>query len=104
MLANMDLKSKQPPTPPLHAVKPNSNVLFKRLGDETVLFHLETDRFYELNGTAARFWELLHAGCDVAEIRERMLQEFAVNPDQFASEADTLLAFLTQEDLVSVDE
>jgi hypothetical protein len=102
MIADMDLKSKQP-TPP-HAVKPNSNVLFKRLGDETVLFHLQTDRFYELNGTAARFWELLHAGCDVAEIRERMLQEFEVDPDQFTGEADTLLAFLTQEDLVSIDE
>jgi len=102
MLANMDLESKQPT--PLHAVKPNSNVLFKRLGDETVLFHLETDRFYELNGTAARFWELLHAGCDVAEIRERMLQEFEVDPDQFTGETDTLLALLTKEDLVSVDE
>jgi len=102
MLANMDLKVKQ--QTPLNAVKPNSNVLFKRLGDETVLFHLETDRFYELNGTAARFWELLHAGCDVAEIRDQMIQEFEVDPDQFAGEAETLLAFLTQEDLVSVDE
>jgi len=83
-------------------VKPNSNVLFKRLGDETVLFHLDTDRFYELNGTAARFWELLHAGCDVAEIRERMLHEFEVDPDQFAGETETLLASLMQEDLVSV--
>ena len=98
----MDLKSKQPM--PLNAVKPNANVLFKRLGDETVLFHLETDRFYELNGTAARFWELLHSGCDVGEIRERMIQEFEVDPEQFATEAETLLAFLSQEDLVSVDE
>src|SRR5882672_6999182 len=102
MSANMDLKSKQPG--PLEAVKPNSNVLFKRLGDETVLFHLETDRFYELNGTAARFWELLHAGCDIAEIRDQMIQEFEVDPEQFAGEAETLLTFLAQEDLVSVDE
>lgn len=98
----MDLQSKKPM--PLNAVKPNANVLFKRLGDETVLFHLDTDRFYELNGTAARFWELLHSGCDVAEIRERMLQEFEVDPDQFAGEAETLLASLMQEDLVSVNE
>lgn len=102
MLANMDVKSNQ--QPPLTTVKPNSNVLFKRLGDETVLFHLETDRFYELNGTAARFWELLHAGCDIAEIRDQMIQEFEVDPEQFAGEAETLLTFLTQEDLVSVDE
>ncbi len=98
----MDLQSKKPMLP--KAVKPNSNVLFKRLGDETVLFHLDTDRFYELNGTAARFWELLHAGCDVPEIRERMLQEFEVDPDQFAGEAETLLGSLMQEDLVSVNE
>ena len=98
----MDLKSKPPI--PLNAVKPNSNVLFKRLGDETVLFHLDTDRFYELNGTAARFWELLHDGCDIDEIRDRMLQEFAVDPDQFASETDTLLALLTKEELVTIDE
>ena len=98
----MDQKSKQP-TPPL-PLKPNANVLFKRLGDETVLFHLETDRFYELNGTAARFWELLHAGCDVTEIQERLLQEFEVDPVQLASEIETLLASLTQEDLVSENE
>ncbi len=85
----MDLQSKNPML--LTSVKPNSNVLFKRLGDETVLFHLDTDRFYELNGTAARFWELLHAGCDVAEIRERMLHEFEVDPDQFAGETETLV-------------
>lgn len=98
----MDLKSRE--QAPLNAVKPNSNVLFKRLGDETVLFHLDTDRFYELNGTAARFWELLHEGCDLAEIRNQMVQEFEVDPDQFAGEAETLLAFLTKEDLVSLDE
>jgi len=98
----MDQESKETTAP--HGVKPNSNVLHKRLGDETVLFHLETDRFYELNGTAARFWELLHAGCGDAEIREQMLKEFEVDPDQFAGEADTLLAFLTKEDLVVIDE
>jgi hypothetical protein len=98
----MDVKSKQP-TPPLTR-KTNANVLFKRLGDETVLFHLETDRFYELNATAARFWELLHAGCEVTEIRERLLQEFNVDPVQLDSEVETLLASLKQEDLVSGNE
>ena len=102
MLVNMDLKSKQPTPPP--SPKPNSNVLFKRLGDETVLFHLDTDRFYELNSTAARFWELLHSGCDVPEIRERLLQEFEVDPEKLNGEIDTLLASLKQEDLIAGNE
>jgi len=98
----MSLKLNQPT--PLQTVKPNLNVLFKRLGDEIVLFHLDTDRFYELNGTAARFWELLHGESDVAEIRKQMLQEFEVDPDQFTGETETLLALLREQDLVSIDE
>ena len=85
-------------------MKPNPNVLFKRLGDEMVLFHLDTDHFYELNGTAARFWELLHQGRDAAEVREQMLQEFAVNPEEFAGEAEAFLESLREEDLICADE
>lgn len=85
-------------------VKPNPNVLFKRLGDEMVLFNLDTDHFYELSGTGARFWELLNAGHDPAYVREQMLHEFAVDSDQFANEAEALLASFQRENLVSPDE
>ena len=85
------------------AVKANPNVIFRRLGEDIVLFHLGSDRFYELNGTAARFWELLNAGQDDAQIRERMLAEFAVDPEQLAGEAEALLDCLRQEGLISVD-
>jgi len=87
------------------SVKLNPNVLFRRLGeDEMVLFHLETDRFYELNGTAARFWELLHQSQDVAQIHQQMMGEFAVDGDRFQDEAEALLSSLKREDLISVDE
>jgi hypothetical protein len=85
-------------------MKPNPNVLFKRLGDEMVLFHLDSDHFYELNGTAARFWELLHEAGDADQARERMLGEFAVDPAQLAGEVDAFLASLRKENLVSLDE
>ena len=85
------------------ALKPNANVLFRRLGDEIVLFHLGSDRFYELNGTAARFWELLDAGNDATQIQEKMLSEFEIDSEQFASEAEALLESLRQENLI-VDE
>lgn len=88
----------------LPAAKPNPNVIFRRIGDEVVLFHLESDRFYELNGTAARFWELLNSGNDAGQIREKMLEEFTVTPQQFAAEAADLLNSLQQEDLISFDD
>jgi hypothetical protein len=82
------------------SLKPNPNVLFKRLGDEIILFHLETDRFYELNGTAARFWELIAGGHDPAQVRQQIMKEFAVEAEQFDAEAKTFLASLKQEDLL----
>src|ERR1700682_139620 len=85
-------------------MKPNPNVLFKRLGDEMVLFHLDTDHFYELNGTAARFWELLHEMSDAEQARERMLEEFGVDPDQLAGEVEAFVTSLRNENLVSSDE
>jgi hypothetical protein len=85
-------------------MKPNPNVLFKRLGAEMVLFNLDTDHFYELNDSAARFWELLNAGQDAAQVSEQMLNEFEVDPDQLAREAEALLASFRQEGLVTSDE
>jgi hypothetical protein len=88
----------------LSNVKPNPNVIFRRLDDQIVLFHLESDRFYELNSTAARFWELLNEGHDDAHVEERMLAEFAVDREQLSAEAEALLQSLKQENLISVDE
>ena len=98
----MSAKSEHLPIP--LAVRPNPNVIFRRVGDEIVLFHLETDRFYELNGTAARFWELLSAEDNATEVYERMLEEFAVDRVQLTREARVLLTSLRQEGLISTDE
>lgn len=89
---------------PFQSVKPNPNVIARRLGDEVVLFHLDSDRFYELNGTAARFWELLSEQESSAQVYEAMLKEFNVGRDQLAAEADALIASLRQENLVTSDE
>ena len=85
-------------------MKTNPNVLFRRLGDDVILFHLETDRFYELNGTASRFWELISAGHDAALVRQQMLEEFELSSEEFDAEAEAFLTSLKQEDLVSNDE
>jgi len=98
------MSSKSKISPALPSVKPNPNVIFRRLGDEMVLFHLETDHFYELNGTAARFWELLCEQGGGRNISEKMLAEFEVGPEEFANQVEALLASLKKENLVTVDE
>jgi hypothetical protein len=98
------MPGKSKPLESLLSVKPNPNVIFRRLGDEMVLFHLVTDRFYELNGTAARFWELLCEPQGGAGVQEQMTAEFAVDPEELAKETEALLTSLKKEDLVTLDE
>ena len=49
---------------------PNPDVVSRRLGDDTVLVHLKTNRIFALNPTGARFWELLLEGMNRGEIEQ----------------------------------
>ncbi len=69
-----------------------------------MLLHLESNRFFELNRTAARLWELLASGCNRAQLEQQMLQEFEVDPTQLAREIDGLLATLSAQELISPHE
>ena len=39
--------------------QPSADVIAHPMGQETVLLHLETSRFFELNRTGTRLWQLL---------------------------------------------
>ena len=80
------------------------NVVAKRLGDALVLVHLDTNRIYELNSTAARLWELCAAGCDLTQILVQMGEEFDVQEPQLRAEIETMLALFRSNHLVSVEE
>jgi hypothetical protein len=79
------------------------NVLAKRVDNEIVLVHLETNRIYELNRTAASLWELLGTGLTPAELEQRMALEFDVEREQLAHEIDELLRQFASEQLIRTD-
>lgn len=76
------------------------DVVAERVGDSVVLVHLETNRIYELNPTAARVFELLREGKDRAAIEAVLLEEFAVEPAALAANLDVLLAELRRQELL----
>lgn len=82
-------------------LRPDDDVVSRRLEDEVVLVHLRTDRIYSLNETGARLWELLREGCSPVEIEQRILEEFEGERKQVREEIDRLLSLLTREGLVS---
>ena len=83
-------------------LKVNPDVLFQRLENDAVLLHMKTDRFYNLNRTGTRFWELLSEGHDLVHIQEQMLREFDVEPAALEQEIKDMIVSLQKEDLISV--
>lgn len=85
-------------------LRPNPEVIVQNMGDTVVLLHLGTDRFYELNRTGARAWELISSGYDLIQIQEQILLEFDVNADQLANELESILTSMKDEKLVIPDD
>ncbi len=78
----------------------NPAVVARRVGAETVLVHLETNRIYGLNETAGRLWELTQAGVAPELIPSRLQGEYQVDESELRREVETTLEQLIQNDLV----
>jgi len=76
------------------------DVLARRLGEETILINLRTERTFALNRTGSRFWELLQPANTLDGIRRQLLGEFDVAPDALSEEIRRLAAQLAAEGLV----
>ena len=91
------------PLAPGSKLRPDPNVLAKRVDDEIVLVHLESNRIYELNRTAAFLWDALAAGSTRAELEERIALEFDVARGELTREIDELLGQFTSEQLIRTE-
>ena len=80
--------------------QPSNEVLSRRVGDEIVLVHLQTNQIHGLNRTAARFWELLEEGQGRSAIVERLRSEFEVGEEELEAEIDELLGSLRAKGLI----
>ena len=96
-----DLTKREAPFSSLR-LRPGLDVLSQRYDDSVVLLNLGTDRFFHMNRTAARFWELLSEGYNPGQIFEAMSREFDIAEPQLAAEMTTLIAELRAENLVTV--
>lgn len=91
-------------TLPNFNVRPNPSVMGQPLEVSYLLFHLETDDFYETNRTLHQFWELLHKGYTTSQIYEQLLNDYEVEPERLAREIHDILETLIREQLVIVDD
>jgi hypothetical protein len=78
------------------------NQVSSDLGGEAVILHLTSGTYYSLNEVGALIWSLLQQPREVREIRERVLAEYEVDPDQCAADLHKLLETLAREGLIEI--
>lgn len=87
-----------PALPPRLVVPPD--VVFREVGGEAVILDLSTERYYGLDATGTRIWQLVAEDGSVAGVRRRMLEEFEVDAEELDRDLEELLGKLLAEGLL----
>ena len=78
------------------------NLLTQTLGDELVILNLNDEKYYTLNGTGLRMWQLLTGGMTVDETIQALLAEYEVEEAVIRSDLDNFIQYLQERSLVDV--
>lgn len=81
-------------------LSPNPSVVSRRVADEIVLVHLDSNRIYSLNRTAARLWELVALGTTVQEAEAQLSTEYDIAPAELSREIEACVTKLLAEELL----
>lgn len=80
-------------------IEPSPGVVFQTLGDEAVLYDLDTETFFALNETSTRMWHLLSDGAEPATVCTAICDEYAVEADRVRSDLEAFIAQLVDRGL-----
>lgn len=73
------------------------------LSGEAVILNLQTGVYYGLNPVGARVWELVQTPRTIPEIRDFLVNEYAVDPDSCERDLRSLLDELVARKLIQID-
>ena len=65
----------------------SDSIVFRKIADEVILVPIrqnvgDLESIYTLNETGARIWELIDGKIKVGEIKEKLIEEFEVTPEE----------------------
>src|SRR5579863_1554672 len=78
------------------------HVLVRFLDREAVLLNLETERYFGLDETGTRMWQVVTAAPRIDAAYEELLAEFEVEPEELRSNFAELLKRLMDNGLLEV--
>lgn len=78
------------------------HVLIRHLDGESVLLNLETEKYFGLDATGTRMWQLVTAAPTVDAAYAQLLEEFEVEPELLRTHLTELLNRLLENGLLSL--
>jgi hypothetical protein len=85
----------------MRAVIP-AHVLIRQLDGESVLLNLESERYFGLDATGTRMWELVTTQPCIASAIEKLQEEYEVEPEILRTHLTELLSGLVENGLLQV--
>ena len=78
------------------------DVMFRTVGDESVLLHLKTETYLGLDPVGTRMWTLLTQSDSIEDAYQTLLREYDVESGQLRRDLEDFVAKLVENDLVSL--
>ena len=79
-----------------------THVMVRFLDSESVFLNLETERYFGLDRTGTRIWQLVTAAPSIEGAYEQLLGEFEVQPEVLRGDLLNLLGRLVENDLLQI--
>jgi hypothetical protein len=79
-----------------------AHVLVRYLDKESVLLNLETEKYFGLDETGTRMWQLITASPCIDSAYQELLAEFDVEPELLRANLTDLLSRLVESGLLQV--
>jgi hypothetical protein len=79
-----------------------AHVLIRHLEGESVLLNLESERYFGLDATGSRMWELVTTSPSIDAAFEKLEQEFDVQPEMLREHLSKLLSELVDNGLLAL--
>jgi len=79
-------------------------VLFRQVGEESVLLNVKTNIYLGLDPVGTQMWKLVTTAESVQAAYETLLAEYDIDPDTLRHDLDEFLASLLEQSLVEIGE
>jgi hypothetical protein len=77
-------------------------VLFRTIGEESVILNLNSERYLGLDAVGTRIWTLLNGSGSIQEAYETLLAEFDVEPGRLRDDLNELIDQLLEHGLIEI--